>query len=170
MPVNSMFPVLDGIAPSWADVICKSAATGAALLDNKDIKAINTSGALTIGEKEGASGGRVIDFTTGSVRYEASLTLYQDGWLKLLENLKQTAESLRYTRGNQVIVGLVSFGLQIQFTPPGSTRIYDRRIKGARIAGFTANTQEGTEANEVEVPLKIKEIVEMIGGKEIVLL
>jgi hypothetical protein len=67
-------------------------------------------------------------------------------------------------------VSLVHMGVQIQHTPPGDTEIYDRRWKGVRILGDTHDNAEGVEADQIEVPVSIIEIVDMIDGEEIVLL
>lgn len=161
---NNDYPALDGVAPSWADIIVKASPAGAPLIEMKDIKGINTGITLDIGVQK--AGGRVKKRTTGDLGQEASLVLYREGWLKLQRGLMAVAP----TRGNQVIIGVVHFGVQIQHTPPGSTEIFDLRLKGCRIAGRTFNSAEGPDAEEVEVPLSVIEIVEMIDGKEVVIL
>jgi hypothetical protein len=166
MSVNNEFPVLDGIAPSWADIIVKASPVGAALIDIKDIAAINTGTTVEIGEQQGASGGRVIKRTTGSSKAEASITLYRSGYQKLLRGLKDLAPR----RGNQRLISLVHFGIQVQHTPPGDIEIYEYRIKGVRLKGRNLNSAEGTDADKVEVPLSVIEIADMIDGEEIVFL
>lgn len=164
--MNNDYPILDGINPSWADVIIRVSAPGAPLLETRDIKSIATSGKLEIGTIRGASGGRVMSRTTGQSDYEASLTLYHAGYVKMLKGLRALAPK----RGSQRAMGLVHFGLQLMFSVPGSAEIFERRLKGCRIAGFTGNSAEGVDANEVEVPLSVIQIVEVIDGEEYVLL
>lgn len=164
MAVNNEYPVLDGIAPSWADIIVKATPKGAALIDIKDIAAINTGTTVEVGEQRGASGGRVIKRTTGSVSYEASITLYRSGYQKLVRGLMAIAP----TRGNQKVISLAHFGIQVQHTPPGDIEIYEYRLKGCRILGRSLNGAEGTDADQVEVPLSVIEIVDMIDGVEVV--
>jgi hypothetical protein len=166
MAVNNEFPVLDGVAPSWADVVAKLTGTGITLLEMKDIAAISTTRTLEVGELRGASGGRVIKRTTGSASYEASVTLYRAGFQKMLRTLMAAAPR----RGNQALVSLVHFNIQVQHTPPGDTEIYERRIKGCRVMGDTLATAEGTDADQVEVPLSVIEVVDLIDGVEVVLL
>lgn len=161
---NNDYPVLDGVAPSWADIIVRLSPALGALIETKDIKAINTNATVEVGEQR--AGGRVIKRTTGSSKYEGSLTLYREGAQKMLRGLKGAAPK----RGNQRIITLVHFGIQIQHTPPGSLEIYERRLKGCRIIGAALNGAEGTDADVVEVPLSIIEIVDMIDGEEVVLL
>lgn len=161
---NNDFPNVDGIAPSWADVILKISPTGAALLEMKDFKALNSSRSVEIGSQK--AGGRVMKRTTGDSSQEASMTLYYDGYIKLLRGLKGLAP----IRGNTRLISLVTFDIQVQYTPPGSVEIFDRRWKGCRISGDTANGAEGTDANEVEVPLSVIEIVDIVDGEEVALL
>lgn len=167
MALNNEFPVLDGIVPSWADIIVKITPNGAPVLSVKDIQAINSGVSVEVGEQRGASGGRVIKRTTGSVSYEASMTLYRDGYQKLLRGLNVAAESSQLVRGNQRAISLVHFGIQVQHTPPGSVEIFEYRIKGCRLLGRNLNGTEGTDADVVEVALNPLEIVDMIDGKEI---
>lgn len=166
MSINNDFPVYNGITPSWSDVIIKATPLGGSLVDVKDIKSINTQTTLEVGEQRGASGGRVMKRTTGSASQEASITLYYPGYLQLMRALKDLAPS----RDVQKAVGLVHFDIQVMFTPIGSDDIFDVRIRGCRIGGRTINPQEGTDPVEVEVPLKVIEIVDVIDGEEIVLL
>lgn len=159
---NQQFPVLNGVAPSWADIIVKCELFDGPLLDVVDIAAINTSTAVEVGAQRGASGGRVLKRTTGQVDYEASLTLYRDGYQKLIRNLAAAAPS----RGNQKLMSLVHFNIQVQHTPPGSAEVFEYLVKGCRITGRTLNGAEGTDADQVEVPLSVIEIVDIIDGVE----
>jgi hypothetical protein len=166
MSVNNEFPVLDGIAPSWADIIVRASPAGAPLIEMKDIAAINTGTTLEVGEQRGASGGRVIKRTRGSVSYEASVTLYYSG----LQKLNRALKALAPKRGNQRVLRSVHFGVQVQFTPPGEVEIFEYRIKGCFVSGRTLNAAEGTDAQQIEVPLNTIEIVDVVDGEEIVLL
>ena len=168
MPANNDYPVLDGIAPSWADVIIRITPAGAPLIDMKDIAAINTGAAVEVGEQR--AGGRVMRTTTGSVSYEGSLTLYRTGLVALQRGLVIAAKAAGFVRGDQVLISLVNFGIQIQHTPPGSVEIYEQRLKGCRYLGRTLNSAEGTDAEQAEVPLHVKEIVDVIDGEEVVAL
>lgn len=164
MPANNDYPVLDGISPSWADVIVRASPAGAPLLDVKDIAALNTNASVDVGQQK--AGGRVMKRTTGESSFEASWTLYHDGYVKFIRGIK----SLMPRRGNQRLITLVHFGIQIQWTPPGSVEIFERRIKGARILGSALNGAEGTDANKIEMSLSPIQIVDMIDGEEVVIL
>jgi hypothetical protein len=164
MLANNDYPILDGIAPSWADVIVRSKVPGAPTLETKDIKAINTNCSISLGEQR--AGGRLKMRSTGSSKYEASMNVYRNAWNEWLRNNGATM----YTRGNQRIYGLVHFGLQIQHTPPGSVEIFEYRIKGCRITGRVLNGTEGDDVDVVELPLSPIEIVDVIDGVEYVIL
>jgi hypothetical protein len=168
MPANNDYPVLDGIAPSWADIIVRATATGGALLDVKGIKSINTGTTLEVGVQK--AGGRVMKRTTGEGSQEASMEVYREQYQQFIRNLKDAALAAGYTRGNQVLLGLVHFGLQIQHTPPGSTEIYEVRIKGCRYMGRDLNGSEGTDADVVSIKLNPIEIADVIDGVECVII
>lgn len=163
---NNDYPTLDGIVPSWADIIVKASPYGGALLDIKDIAAINTGTTVEVGSQQGASGGRIMARTTGAVTHEASWTLYRSGYQKLVRGLQLIAP----VRGNQRLVSLVHFDIQVQHTPPGSIEIYEYRLKGCRLLGRQMNSAEGTEAERVEVPLSVLSIVDVVDGAEVVYL
>jgi hypothetical protein len=163
---NNEFPILDGIAPSWADIIVRATPKGGPLIEMKDIAAINTGTSLEVGEQEGASGGRVIKRTSGRGKQEASITFYRSGFQRFLRALMALAPS----RGNQRLISLVHFGIQIQHTPPGDVEIYEYRIKGCRYMGRTMNAAEGVDAQQVECPISVLEIADMIDGEEVVMI
>jgi hypothetical protein len=170
MSVNQAYPVLDGVAPSWADVSVKlimpGGVAGASLLDMNDIKSINTGTSLEVGEQVGASGGRVIKRTWGKDKHEASWTLYASGYNKMIRGLASAAPS----RGNQRLLRAVHFGINFQLTPFNSTEIWETRIKGCFYAGRAFNLAEGTDAATIDVALNPLQIVDMIDGQEIVII
>jgi hypothetical protein len=171
MATNNNYSVLDGIAPSWADITCKIQATGAPLFTADQISAMSGARKVEIGNQQGASGGRVMKRTTGAVTHEASITFYRDGYDLFLEMLAQVAATLPgLQRGNELLVSLVHFDVQILHTPPLSSKIYERRWYGARMIGDTLAHKEGTEADTIEVPISVAKIADMSKGKEIVLL
>ena len=163
---NQEYPILNGVAPSWADISVRISPNGGQLIEMVDIAAINTSRAVEVGLQRGASGGRVLNRTTGQGTQEASITLYQSGAKQLYRALMQLAP----VRGNQRVISLVQFQIHQQWTPLGSAEIYERIIKGCRVIGDTLNAAEGTDAQQIEVPLSVLEIADIIDGQEVVLL
>jgi hypothetical protein len=164
--MNLEYPIVNGIATSWADIAVKATPDGGPLLDLKDIAAISSGRTVEVGEQRGASGGRVVRRTTGSVSYDASIIFYRSGLQKFMRELAKLAPS----RGNQKAISLVHFGVQIQHTPLGEDEIFDRRWKGARYLGDTFDFAEGNEADKIEVPISVIEVVDIIDGQEVVLL
>ena len=165
--MNQEFPVLEGVAPSWADVGFRFSITGAPLLEMIDIKSLSSGRSVEVGEQRGASGGRVLKRTTGAEKNEASATLYYDGFIKLVDALSGVAP----LRGDERVLSLVHFDVQYQFTPPGSTRIYDRRLLGCRYLGDTLAASEGTDAQPVDIMLNPLRIIQInSNGEKTVLL
>src|SRR5688572_2403126 len=121
MAFSNEFPILDGVAPSWADIECKASSNGSNLLTIKDFQSINTNTTVEVGVQRGASGGRVIRRTTGQVDFEANIVLYRTGYQALLRSLIPLAPR----RGNQVGVSLVKFDIQVMHTPFGETEVYE---------------------------------------------
>lgn len=164
--VNQAFPSLNDIEPSWADIATTFTISGGVLIPMADIAAIKWSRKVEVGEKRGASGGRVMARTTGQGSQEASATLYRSGLRRLLKGLMANAP----TRGRQTIVSLVSFQILIQHTPPGENEIYQTKLKGCRFLGDSDDMKEGNDADKVEITLNPLEIVNIINGLEVVLL
>jgi hypothetical protein len=170
MSLNQEYPVIDGIVPSYADIKCSITPQGAPLIEMVDIKNISSGSTLEVGEQVGATGGRVKARTTGKSKHEASMTLYFTGFNKLIDGLAQAALAAGHTRGNQVVIGVVQFGITLIWTPPGSSDIFERRLKGCRYMGDKLDASEGTDAQGVDVALNPLENVYMRNGKEIVIL
>lgn len=160
---TAAYPSYQGNEPSWADIAVTLAPIGGDLLETADISAISHSTTVEIGEKRGASGGRPMAFTRGSVSYEASMTLYRAGYQRFLSSLA----SLATERGNQRPISTVSFNVLIQYTPQGSDDIYQTELRGCRVIGTSADATEGTDPSAVELTLAVLEIVEHVDGVEI---
>jgi hypothetical protein len=173
-------PLINGFAPSWCDIAVRISPGGGPLIELGDIASIDYNASVEIGEQR--EGGRVVNRTRGSVSYEASMTLYASGYQKLLAGLVAAAP----LRGAQSLLSLAVFSINIQFTPPtgggvagqalgaaagalGVGGIFETRLKGCRVIGRNISAAEGNDAQQVEVPLSVLEIVDVIGGKEIVL-
>lgn len=163
--MNQAYPSLKNEEPSWADINVKATVDEGELVEMSDIAAINWSRSVEVGEKRGASGGRVMARTAGQGSCEASVTFYRGGLRKLKKALMAKAP----TRGNQVLIGRVSFNITIQYTPLGENEIYEVELKGCRYLGDTDDAAEGADAGQIEVNVNPIEIAETIDGKEVVL-
>lgn len=164
MAITNSYPVLNGIAPSWADVAISITPDGAAIVKADQVKSLNSSRKVEVGVQK--QGGRPYKRTTGDASCEGSIVFYRDGYDELIRQLVLIAPK----RGNEYLISLVFFTVQVQHTPPGSVKIYERLWEGVRIVGDTVNGAEGVDADEVEVPVSIMQIADMIDGKKVVLL
>lgn len=159
------YPVIGGVSPSWADITVRIAQpNGGVLIEMEDIAALSGGATVEVGTQK--VGGRIIKRTEGDMTQEASMTLYQSGYLKLLRGLRAAAPK----RGNQRRYGLVAFNVIRMHTPFGSSDIFERRYKGCRILGNSEDAAEGTDAAKIEIPLNPIEVVDVIDGEEFVLL
>jgi hypothetical protein len=165
-PANNDYPVLDGISPSWADVVVRLSAEGSPILECKDIKSINTNRSVDLGEQK--AGGRVKKRTAGDGKQDASMTVYYDSYLKLMRALKASPKCPR--RGNIALVRYVHFGINYAYTPVGSDEIFERRIKGCCVISDPINGSEGTDATTVDLGLSAIEITQVIDGEEVALI
>jgi hypothetical protein len=163
---NQAYPSLNDIEPSWADIATTFTVYGGDILDMADIAALKWNDKVDVGERRGASGGRVMARTTGSLTSEASATLYRSGHRRLIKSLMAKAP----TRGSQRLISLVGFDILIQHTPPGESEIYQVKLTGCRLLGRSLDMKEGNDADQVEVNLNPLSIVEIINGLEVVLL
>lgn len=160
------YPSLNEIEPSWADIAITITPYDGAVLEMNEIAGVNWSRTVEVGERRGTSGGRVMARTTGSVSYEAGLTLYRSGYRKLVKALQALAPS----RGNQKLISLVGFDILVQHTPPGEAEIYTTKIKGCRVLSDSSDMAEGTDADQIEVGISTIEVVQIVNGEEIALI
>jgi hypothetical protein len=166
---NNEYPLLDGFAPSWADCTLKIQATGVSLLTARDIKSINSGSTVEVGTQ--MAGGRPKQTTSGSVSHEGSFTLYLSGALLFERALKDAAVAAGFVRdGGVAQLSLVHFQIDYVFTPPGSTQIWERRMKGCRLLSDAEAPAEGTDATTVDYKVFVTERVKLVDGVECALL
>jgi hypothetical protein len=162
------YPIVDGHACSWADIKVEIAGASdgdSTILDIGDIAAIKWSRKLEVGVQK--RGGKVRKRTRGELSQEASITLYRDGFLKLITALAAAAPQ----RGNQRIISVKAYNILVQHTPYGDTAIYTTKIKGCRYMGESDDMKEGSEADKLEVTLNPAEVANVLeDGTEVVLL
>lgn len=166
---NNQYPIIDTIAPSWADIKVKLTPDGGSLIVVSDIKAINSGVTVEVGRDK--AGGRLKRATTGDATIEAGMTVSLPGSYILEQALLAPAQAAGYVRdGNVVQIGLVRFNIEYSFTPPGSELIYERRLKGCRLLSDPETHSEGTDPTVVEYTLLVHERVKVIDGVEYALL
>lgn len=166
MAVNEDFPVFDGITPAWADVQITAKPGTGSLIDMKEVKEISTGTAVSFGEQQGTSGGRVMKRTTGTAKNTASITLYRSGFQKLQRALIPFAKK----RGNQVLLATAHFNITYQLTPFNDPEIYETRLSGCKFAGRDINGAEGDDPALAVVPLSVSQIADIVDGQELVML
>jgi hypothetical protein len=164
--VSQEYPLLDGNAPSWADITTTINVQGGGSFKDIDYKELKWSSTVARGEQRGASGGRVIRRTTGELTEAGSAIYYRSGLRKLLKEIYPLAP----VRGNQRLVSLVTFNVVVLHTVPGDDEIYHHEMRGCRLSSFDATMTQGTDAEEVAMDLAPLSNVQIIGGVEIVLL
>lgn len=162
--MNNRYPTYNGIHPSHAEVKVTLTGSDIPLLETEDIADLSHASGVEVGERK--SGGRVIETTAGEGKNEATLTVYAAGHVKLLRGLKAAAP----LRGGTRLLTYVHFDVEVQYTPHGSPEIFLKRWKGCRIIGDNESGSEGTDAQKVEVPLHVKEIVRVIDDEEVALI
>lgn len=161
--VQQAYATYNDIEPSWSDSEFTFSVIGGRI-EVPDISGFKFTRKVEVGSRK--RNNRVTARTTGAPSYEASCTLYRSGLRRLYKALIEKAP----TRGNQVLISLVAFDVLVQHTPPGETEIYQAKAKGCRLLGDSDQMQEGTDADKIELTLNPIEIVQIIGGKEVVLL
>jgi hypothetical protein len=166
MAINNEYPIYNGFAVSWADLESKASPDGGDLFSIDDIAAFHTGRTVEVGEQRGRTGGRVKKRTLGAGSQEASITFYRDGYDKFMEKLAAIAPS----RNGEYVITAVTFNIDFKHTPLNDTRIYQRLVQGCRVIGDTLDGAEGVDADQIEVPLSVIRIADVIGGKEVVLI
>lgn len=166
--MNQHYPIVDSHACSWVDMkseIVGASDTSSAPFALADLVAIKGMRKVEVGIQK--RGGRLYKRTRGELSQEASVTMYRDGYLRLITALAANAPQ----RGNQRIISLVSYHVTVQHTPYGDDKIYTRVFKGCRYLGDSDDMKEGNEADKLEITLNPTEIVDVLeGGIEVVLL
>lgn len=170
MAINQLFPSLNDIEPSWADIGVAITPQGGNVLDMADIAALKWNSKVETGQRRGASGGRVMARTTGSNTDTATGEFYRSGYRRLVKGLMAAATQKGFVRGNQILIGLVSFDITVHHTPPGEAEIYVVHLLGCRLLERGLDMKEGNDADKVSTDLNPISIVELIDGKEVVLL
>jgi hypothetical protein len=163
------YPTLNGIAPDWACADIVLNVPGGATLEDFDVHDISCSDSLEIGKQRG-KGGKKKARGMGQADHEASMTLYRSGGRMLTLAIGAAAEAAGFVSNGQIQIGLVAFDIFYKHTPPGQSGIYLVKVMGCRLTGREFGGSEGADLDMVTCPLDPMSIVEVIDGKEYVLL
>lgn len=163
------FPLVQDEEPSWANIAVTIDVLDGETVETADFAGIKWDRGVEVGEKRGASGGRVMARTGGQGSQNASATMYRGGLRRLRRALKNAAKAKGFVRGNQVIIGRVAFDVLIQHSFFGSDDIHETRLRGCRYLGDADDMAEGPDADQVEITLNPIEIITLDEGDEVVL-
>lgn len=151
------YPTLNDLAPSWADIKVSIPIYGGTTVETLDIAAVKWSDTVELGVVRGTSGGTKRKRTRGQYDCDASITFYTQGWRTLRTALASVATS------KSVGLTLVAFDILVMHTTPaltGDSDIHEVKIEGCRVIGRTSDMAEGTDGDQIEIPLNPMRILE----------
>jgi hypothetical protein len=137
------YPTLNEVAPSWADLKLAFSLHEAGTVKLVDVAAVKWSDKVERGVMRGTNGGRKTKRTSGQYDCEASITFYKAGWRTFQAALAEVNPQ----------IAKVGFDVIIQHTPAGTDEIFTVKIVGCLISGRGGDHKEGTDPDQVEVPL-----------------
>jgi len=165
---NNDYPLMDGFAPSWADISASIYGEDLDILV-KHLKSV--SGGSTLEPGTQLLGGRPYATSVGSSSHEGKLSLYAIGAQIFMRGLKNAAVAKGFVRdGGIVQVGLVHFDLDYRFTPPGTSSIFERSLRGCRLVGISEAPAEGSDPLVIEYTLSVTDRTEMVDGVQVALI
>jgi hypothetical protein len=160
-------PILNGVAPSWAEVKITAQVSGGVSLPSLDWKSFSFESKVDQGFQRGP-GGRVTRRTTGQKTDTASGTLYATGFDELVAGLAAIAPKDGAGRAQ---ISKVSFDVVILHSFDDDTAVREVTLKGCRLVKDAVSNDDGsTDAATVDIDLNPLEIVRKVNGVEVVLL
>lgn len=163
-----MLESLNERALSWAELTVTTNVVGGSTIENVDIKSIDHETSVEVGEQRGRGGGRVRKRTTGQSKSTASATFYREGLRALKRGLMEHAPK---DAEGALQLSLVTFDIVLQHSFSGDDPdIHTTKLLGCRLLKDAGKHAEGTDAETVDVDLNPIRIVEVIDGKDTVLL
>lgn len=157
---------LNGIAPSWAECEIVLNVSGGASVPDIDWKSLDFEDKVDRAIQRG-QGGRPKAKTTGQPTSSASGSLYRPGYDSLATALVAVAPQ---DAAGRYQLSKVRFDLVVNHSYPENSKIYTIKLLGCSLDKRGAKHGEGVEADVVDVDLNPMKIVEIIDGKEVVLL
>jgi len=157
---------LNDAAVSWAE--CKAVANidGGIDLPDIDWKSFDFEEKIDRAWQRG-QGGRLKKKSTGQSTPSAKATAYREGLKALKTGLLALAPQ---NSEDQYQLSKVRFTLVITHSYEGDPEIYCIEIRDCTLDSTAFKMAEGPEADTVDIDLNPRQIVEIIGGKEVVLL
>jgi hypothetical protein len=163
---NEVLPLIDGRAPSFAEVATTVDVIGGQSVD-VSFKALSWESKIERGEQRGP-GGRLRARTTGKKDDTASCTMYRSE-LKVLQRAL-VAVAPRDSAGRPQL-SKVTFTLTVNYSFDDDTDITTVILRGCHFDKNAGKFDDGsTDADTVDMDLTPIEVVEVIDGQETVLL
>ena len=165
------FPTLNNETQSWANVGIIFKAYKGASLSEEDIADISWKRTVDVGIQRKV-GGQIKAKTVGQPDYESKCTLFSAGYDRLQQILADVAVSSGYVDGGGAAqIRLVTFDVQIQYTPMDKSYIREGQLEGCNIQEDGEDTGDGNEATKVAIDLHPIRIVTILSsGQKVVLL
>lgn len=157
---------LNGTAVSWSELEATVNVNGGVSLPDLDWKSIDHEDKIDRAIQRG-QGGRPKKKTTGMPTSTGSGSLYRSALSELLRGLIAVAPQ---DSAGRYQVSKVRFDLVIKHSYEGDATIYQVKLLGCTLDKKAFKHAEGAEADVVDIDLNPMKIVEIIDGKEVVLL
>lgn len=162
---NELLPVLNGDAPSYAEVTTTIDVQGGQSID-VSFKSVNWESKIDRGEQRGP-GGRLVAYTTGKKTDSASATMYRPLFKQFQRALVAVAKKDRAGRPK---LSTARFTITVNYSFDDETEMYTVILRGCRLDKNSGKTDDGsTDPDSVDVDLKPLEVVELIDGQEVTL-
>lgn len=162
---------LNGRAVSWSEIAIALNVQGGATINTIDIKSLDHETKVDRGEQRGASGGRVLKRTTGAISQTAAATFYKDGLRDLKKALVAAAEAAGFVDSqSRPQISKVTFDVVVKHAFEDDSEIYCVKLNKCHLDKDSQKHAEGTDPETSDVDLNPIEIVEVIDGKDTVLL
>lgn len=157
---------LNEAAVSWAECEIVPIIPGAAPLPDIDWKSLDFDETISRGWQRG-KGGKKKKKTTGQLESSASGSLYREGLKALKRGLLAVAPQ---NAEGQYQLSKVRFNIPVTHSYEGDSEIYHFELRGCTLDKNALKLAEGPDADLVDIDLNPTQIVEIIDGKEVVLL
>lgn len=157
---------LNGTAPSWAEVEITADVSGGGSFPDIDWKSVDVESKVDRGFQRGP-GGQVKQKTTGQPTDSASGSLYRSGLRQLKIALAAAAPQ---DAAGRYQLSKVRFNIIIKHAYEDDAQIYCLKLLGCTLDKNAFKMAEGAEADTVDIDLNPMKVIEIIDGKETVLL
>lgn len=159
-------PTYNGLEVSWTDLITSIVVNNQVTHLPVDYAAISLES--TRETVQTFARGYPRKSTSGKVAHTGSMQYWTSGMDAVLETMVPIAQQLGFVVGNTVRVGLVPLTITLKFFPPGSNKLWERTIVGARFTKLALGATEGADPQVEDVDLgSISDIKWRIGGVEV---